>query len=82
MERINNDELVLNVSKSIINNNWDENFYYHFIKYLTKGRKYQEEAILTTLRYFLGGKYKNIENLVDENWKNGEKRVYIISIKL
>ena len=45
-------ELVLKVSDNVDIDKWNETKYYEFIEQLTNGRKYQEEAILTALRFF------------------------------
>lgn len=63
-------ELVLKVSENVDINQWDESKYDPFIEKLTKGRKYQEEAILTALRFMCGGQYRNTKELAKENFRN------------
>lgn len=63
-------ELVLKVSNNVDIDKWDEGKYYQFIEKLTNGRQYQEEAILTSLRFMCGGQYSNTKELVEENFKD------------
>ena len=63
-------ELVLKVSNNVDIDKWDEGKYYQFIEKLTNGRRYQEEAILTSLRFMCGGQYSNTKELAEENFKN------------
>lgn len=63
-------ELVLNVSNNVDVKKWDESKYYKFIEQLTNGRQYQEEAILTALRFMCGGQYNNTRELAEENFMN------------
>lgn len=63
-------ELVLKVNNNVDISKWDESKYYQFIEHLTNGRKYQEEAIFTALRFMCGGQYNNTKDLAEENFKN------------
>lgn len=63
-------ELVLKVSENVDIDKWNETKYYEFIEQLTNGRKYQEEAILTALRFMCGGQYNNTKELAKENFLN------------
>ena len=68
--RIKEQELVLNVANNVDINKWDESKYDKFVLALTDGRKYQEEAIYTALRFMCGNQYRNIEDLAKENYSN------------
>lgn len=68
--RIKEQELVLNVANNVDINKWDESKYDKFVLTLTDGRKYQEEAIYTALRFMCGNQYRNIEDLAKENYSN------------
>ncbi|MDR1034038.1 MAG: DEAD/DEAH box helicase family protein [Bifidobacteriaceae bacterium] len=71
--RAKNADLVLKVSENVDISVWDEGVYYQFVDKLCRNRKYQKEAIFTTLRYLLGGQYKNLEELAKENFDSSEK---------
>ncbi|MBI3540866.1 MAG: DEAD/DEAH box helicase family protein, partial [Deltaproteobacteria bacterium] len=47
---------------------WDEGKYEAFLDELCGYREYQKEAIRTTLRFLLGGKYANLRALAKENF--------------
>lgn len=70
--RIKEQDLVLKISKNINNERWNESKYDNFILKLTNGRKYQEEAIYSALRYMCGGQYRNLEDLAKENFSNNQ----------
>lgn len=72
MDKINlkEQELVLKVNNNVNTDKWDESKYYQFIEKLTSGRKYQEESILSALRFMLGGQYNNTKELAIENFNN------------
>lgn len=76
--RVNEKDLVLKVSNSIDPTKWDESKYYYFLNELCKNRTYQKEAILTTLRFFCGDKYKSTKELAEENYNNNDniKKTY------
>src|SRR5207302_6544430 len=48
---------------------WDETRYEGFLDELCGTREYQKEAIRTTLRYLLGGKYSDLRALARENFQ-------------
>lgn len=62
------DDLVLRVSPAVDRAVWDESRYEAFIDELCRGREYQREAILATLRLFLGGRYGSLRALAQENF--------------
>lgn len=63
-----NEDLVLKVTTDIDPNIWDESRFEAFIDELCSTREYQKEAIRTTLRYLLGGKYANLRMLAKVNF--------------
>jgi type III restriction enzyme len=63
-----NEDLVLRVTTNIDPNIWDESRYEMFLDELCGMREYQKEAIRTTLRYLLGGKYVHLRALARENF--------------
>lgn len=72
----NTQQLVLKVNPSGYNpltlrlDEWNR-----YLDILCANRTYQKEAILTTMIYLFGGKYENIEKLVEENYQqNSELR--------
>lgn len=70
---IKEQDLVLNVSNNVNKEQWDESIFDKFVMELTKGRKFQEEAIFTALRFMCGGQYNNVTDLAKENYNNNEK---------
>jgi type III restriction enzyme len=68
-----NEDLVLKVSENIDPAKWDESKYETLLDELCGYREYQKDAIRTTLRYLLGGKYADLRALAKENFdKNTE----------
>ena len=63
-----NEDLVLKVSENIDPAKWDESKYEAFVDELCGYREYQKDAIRTTLRYLLGGKYADLRTLAKENF--------------
>jgi type III restriction enzyme len=63
-----NEDLVLKVTDDIDPKIWDEGRYEAFLDELCGFREYQKEAIRTTLRYLLGGKYPNLRSLAKHNF--------------
>lgn len=63
-----NEDLVLAVANDVDPTKWDETKYESFIDELCGFREYQKEAIRTTLRYLLGGKYQDLKALAKENF--------------
>jgi len=72
-KRFLNQDLVLQVSKNIDPAVFDIDKYEGFIDALCGERNYQKETIRTTLRYMLGGGYKNLMELAEENFNSNEK---------
>jgi len=68
-----NQDLVLRVSPSVDPARFDINRYEPFLDALCSTREYQKEAIRTTLRYLLGGRYANLRALAEENFNSNEK---------
>ena len=68
-----NKDLVLKVSPSYDPKRFDPNKYEAFLDALCGDREYQKEAIRVTLRYFLGGEYKNLRELAEENYHSNPK---------
>jgi type III restriction enzyme len=68
-----NEDLVLKVTTNIDPRVWDETIYEPFLDELCGTREYQKEAIRTTLRYLLGGKYTSLRDLAKENFDNNEE---------
>ncbi len=64
-----NEDLVLKVSDNIDPAKWDESKYEGFLDELCGYREYQKDAIRTTLRYLLGGKYLDVRSLATENFE-------------
>ena len=63
-----NQDLVLKVSENVDPKVFDINKYEPFLDALCREREYQKEAIRITLRYLLGGQYKNLKELAEENY--------------
>jgi len=63
-----NEDLILRVTENIDPKKWDEGKYEAFLDELCGYREYQKEAIRTTLRFLLGGKYANLRALAKENF--------------
>ncbi len=61
-------DLVLQVSKNVNPNVWDEGKYSTFFDMIFKNRKYQTEATETVLRYLNSGEYSCLEDLLKENF--------------
>ncbi len=66
-ETISPNDLVLKLSEKA--NNFDISKYEDFIGELCDKREYQKEAIRKVIKFFLSGEYKNIVELVRENFK-------------
>jgi len=69
-ETINPNDLILQLSKKT--NNFDISKYEDFIGELCGEREYQIEAIRKVVKFFLSSEYKNIEDLVRDNFKENE----------
>lgn len=69
-ETISPNDLVLKLSEKA--NNFDISKYEDFIEELCGEREYQKEAIRKVVKFFLSGEYKNIAELVRENFKINE----------
>jgi len=71
-QRLLNQDLVLKVSKSVNPTLFDINKYEGFLDALCGEREYQKTAIRNTLFYLLGGNFKNVTELAEENYHNNE----------
>jgi type III restriction enzyme len=69
-ETISPNDLVLRLSERA--NNFDISKYEDFIEELCGEREYQIEATRKVIKFFLSGEYKNIAELVSENFKANE----------
>lgn len=65
---IKTEKLVLQVTKNIDPSKLDLDKYEDFLEELCGHREYQKEAIRTTVRFLLGGEYKNTAELARENF--------------
>lgn len=63
-----NEDLILKVTADVDPKTWDEGKYEAFLDELCGFREYQKEAIRTTLRFLLGGKYADLRALAQENF--------------
>src|SRR3989304_2617273 len=68
-----NEDIVLKVTTNIAPAGWDESRYEAFLDELCLTREYQKDAIRTTLRYLLGGRYHNLRDLAKENFEANEE---------
>src|SRR3990172_4068984 len=68
-----NEDIVLKVTTNIDPAVWDESRYEAFLDELCLTREYQKDAIRTTLRYLLGGRYHNLRDLAKENFETNEE---------
>lgn len=68
-----NEDLILKVTADIDPSIWDESRYEAFLDELCGTREYQKDAIRTTLRYLLGGRYANLRALAKENFGNNNE---------
>lgn len=64
--------LVLEVSKNVNPDVWDEGFFENFFDLLFRKRSYQKEAASTALRFLNSGEYQNIKDLAKENFEKNE----------
>lgn len=72
-EAFRNEDLVLRVADDVDLAKWDESRYEPFLDALCQTRAYQKEAILTTLRYLLGGRYANLRALAQANFDTSDE---------
>lgn len=63
-------DFVLKVSENIDPTVFDISKYEAFLDALCGPREFQKEVIRTVLRYLLGGRYKNLRDLAEENYNN------------
>lgn len=68
-----NEDLILKVTADIDPQVWDEDKYETFLDELCGYRDYQKEAIRTTLRFLLGGKYANLRALAKANFDDNSE---------
>ncbi len=66
--RFRNEDLVLKASTNVDPALFNINVFEPFIDALCGMRDYQKEAIRTTLRYFLGGRYNSLRQMAEENF--------------
>lgn len=71
-QRFLNQDIVLKVSKNVNPAVFDINRYEGFLDALCGEREYQKTAIRNTLFYLLGGNYKNVTDLAEENYHNND----------
>ncbi len=71
-EIFKNQDLVLMVDKNIDPSILNLNKYEPFLDALCSSREYQKEAIRESVRFLLGGRYKNIKDLAEENYHKNE----------
>lgn len=69
-ETISPNDLILRLSEKA--NNFDISKYEDFISEICGEREYQIEATRKVIKFFLSNEYKNIEDLVRENFKTSE----------
>jgi len=62
-------DLVLKVSENVDPERFDISKYEAFLDALCGTREFQKEAIRTVLRYLLGGRYRNLRDLAEENYE-------------
>jgi len=63
-------DLVLKVSENIDPAIFDISKYEAFLDALCGAREFQKQAIRDVLRYLLGGRYRNLKDLAEENYNN------------
>ncbi len=68
-----NKDLVLKVSPSYDPKRFEPNKYEAFLDALCRDRGYQKEATRETIRYFLGGEYRSLKELAEENYHKNPK---------
>lgn len=68
-----NKDLVLKVSPNYDPKRFDPNKYEPFLDALCTDREYQKEAIREVVRYLLGGEYKSLKDLAEENFHSNPK---------
>lgn len=71
-EIFKNQDLVLMVDKNIDPSVLNLNKYESFLDALCSSREYQKEAIREAVKFLLGGRYKNIKDLAEENYHKNE----------
>lgn len=71
--RLKPDDLVLSVSESVDPRKIDLTKYDDFLDALCGERNFQKEAIRTTVRYLLSGRYTSTRDLAKENFENNDK---------
>lgn len=77
-DRFSADQLLLRVSETYDRDSFDLDAYDEFIETSARGRDYQAEAIRGALRYFLGERYENTEQLARESYEASQdlQRLY------
>lgn len=69
-QRFLTSDLILQVAPHVDLARWDEDRYDAFLDELCGDRHYQRAAILTALRYLLGGEYDDLRALARENFRD------------
>ncbi|MGQ0503707.1 MAG: DEAD/DEAH box helicase [Myxococcaceae bacterium] len=67
-----NEDLVLRVSTDVDPARWNENRFEGYVDELCGTREYQKDALRTTLRYLLGGKYGCLRDLARTNFDQSD----------
>jgi type III restriction enzyme len=73
LQTFQNKDLVLKVSLNYDPKKFDPKKYEAFLDALCMDREYQKEAMREALRYFLGGQYRNLLELTEENYHSNPK---------
>ncbi|NCQ53366.1 MAG: hypothetical protein GW803_04745, partial [Caldiserica bacterium] len=63
-------DLVLKVSENINPEKFNISKYEAFLDALCGPREFQKESIRVVLRYLLGGRYRNLKDLAEENYED------------
>ena len=71
--KFRNEDLILQVSEDVNPEVWDESKYEAFLDELCGFREYQKDAIRTTLRFLLSGRYADLKALAKENYSENEE---------
>ena len=72
MRSITNDDLVLKVRSDVDSNKLNLDRYDDFLDHLFKSREYLKEATVETVRFLIGGEYKNTFELAKENFQKNK----------
>jgi len=72
-QEFRNEDLVLHVSPNYDPQTLDLSKYEPFLDALCVTREYQSDAIRETIRYFLGGQYRDLKDLATHNYQDNPK---------